>query len=47
MTRAEDAARFAGIVAGARLATVAGAGHRLHAEQPERFAAAVLPFLTG
>ncbi len=47
MTRAEDAARFAGIVAEARLATVAGAGHRLHAEQPERFAAAVLPFLTG
>ena len=47
MTRAEDAARFAAAVAGARLATVAGAGHRLHAEQPGRFVAAVLPFLAG
>ena len=45
MTRAEDAARFAAIVPGTRLAAIGGAGHRLHAEQPERFVAAVLPFL--
>ena len=47
MTRPADAARFTTIVAGTRLATIADAGHRLHAEQPERFVAAVLPFLAG
>lgn len=45
MTRPEDAARFAEVLPDARLASVAGAGHRVHADQPEAFLAAVVPFL--
>ncbi len=47
MTAVDDAARLAGLVPGARLAEVRGAGHNLHREQPERFVEEVVAFLTS
>lgn len=47
MTLADDAARLAEVVPGARIADVPGAGHNLHRERPDRFLAAVVPFLAS
>ncbi len=39
--------RMALAIPGCRLVTLAEAGHRVHSKQPEQFAGAVLPFLSG
>ena len=45
--RPEHHARFRALFPAVRFATVARAGHWLHAENPEGFLAAVEPFLDG
>jgi pimeloyl-ACP methyl ester carboxylesterase len=39
--------RMAAVIPGARLVTIAGAGHRVHSRRPEQFSDVVVPFLTG
>lgn len=47
MTLAADAARLRAIAPDLREVVIAGAGHNLHREQPDRFLDAVVPFLTA